>query len=105
MGRIGAPVTEPALVHVRLATRDGAPVAQFQRRVAEIAGTHLGRTSELVDDFIAGQDRGLLTQRGSAILDEQNAASSLAWPEPYRVWTQSGSMTGSAYQVHLGVNA
>jgi S-adenosylmethionine synthetase len=55
MGRIGAPVTEPALVHVRLATRDGAPVAQFQRRVAEIAGTHLGRTSELVADFIAGR--------------------------------------------------
>jgi S-adenosylmethionine synthetase len=54
MGQIGAPVTEPALVHIKLATRDGTPVAQFQRRVVEIASAHLGRTSELVDDFIAG---------------------------------------------------
>jgi len=54
MGQIGAPVTEPALLHIRLATRDGAPVAQFERRVDEIARAHLGRTSQLVEDFIAG---------------------------------------------------
>lgn len=55
MGQIGAPITEPALVHVKLATRDGTLVAQFQRRVVDISSAHLGRTSELVDDFIAGR--------------------------------------------------
>ena len=54
MGQIGTPVTEPALLHIKLATRDGAPVAQFERRADEIARSHLCRTSELVDDFIAG---------------------------------------------------
>ncbi|MEX0752691.1 MAG: methionine adenosyltransferase, partial [Xanthobacteraceae bacterium] len=54
MGQIGSPITEPALLHIKLATRDGTPVAQFERRVDEIAHAHLGRTSELVDDFIAG---------------------------------------------------
>jgi S-adenosylmethionine synthetase len=54
MGQIGAPVTEPALVHVKLATRDGGPVAQFRRRVDETCRSLLGRTSELVEDFISG---------------------------------------------------
>jgi S-adenosylmethionine synthetase len=54
LGQIGAPVTEPALLHVKLATRDEIPVAQFERRVDKIARAYLGRTLELVDDFIAG---------------------------------------------------
>ena len=54
MGQIGAPITEPALLHIKLATRDEIPVSQFERRVDEISRAHLGRTSELVDDFISG---------------------------------------------------
>jgi S-adenosylmethionine synthetase len=54
MGQIGAPVTEPALLHIKLATRDETPIAQFERRVEEMARTRLARTAELVDDFIAG---------------------------------------------------
>jgi S-adenosylmethionine synthetase len=54
LGQIGSPITEPALLHIKLATRDGTPVAQFERRAEEIARAHLARSSELVDDFIAG---------------------------------------------------
>ena len=54
MGQIGLPITEPALLHIKLATRDGIPVAQFERRVDEIARAQLGRAPELIEDFIAG---------------------------------------------------
>jgi S-adenosylmethionine synthetase len=52
--QIGTPIKEPALLHIKLATRDGTPVAQFKDRAEEIARAHLARTSELVDGFIAG---------------------------------------------------
>jgi S-adenosylmethionine synthetase len=54
VGQIGAPVTEPALVHVKLATRGEMPVSMLERRVEELARTYLGRTSSLVESFIAG---------------------------------------------------
>ena len=54
LGQIGAPVAEPALIHIKLATQDKTPVAQFERRVDEVSRAHLGRTLQLVDDFIAG---------------------------------------------------
>jgi S-adenosylmethionine synthetase len=54
LGQIGSPISKPALLHVKLATQDKSPVAQFERRVDEIAGACLDRTSELIDDFIAG---------------------------------------------------
>ena len=54
VGQIGTPITEPALLHIKLATRDGTPIVQFERRAEEIARAHLARTPELVDDFIAG---------------------------------------------------
>jgi S-adenosylmethionine synthetase len=54
VGQIGVPVTEPALLHIKLATADGTPVAQFERRAEEVARAHLARSPELVDDFIAG---------------------------------------------------
>jgi hypothetical protein len=41
-------------VHIKLATADGAPIAQFEQRVAEIARARLARTSEFVDQFVAG---------------------------------------------------
>jgi S-adenosylmethionine synthetase len=54
MGQIGAPITETALLHVKLATRNGIAVRQFKRRVDETSRSLLSRTSELVDDFISG---------------------------------------------------
>lgn len=54
LGQIGAPIAEPALVHIKLATAEGAPVAQFERRAEEVARAQLARSSELVDRFIAG---------------------------------------------------
>jgi len=55
LGEIGAPITEPALSHFRLATRDGLPVAQFEGRAREMARAHLERIPEMVDAFIAGK--------------------------------------------------
>jgi S-adenosylmethionine synthetase len=52
VSRIGAPVTEPALVHVKLATRDDVPRARFEKRVGEVVGAQLGRTPELIDSFL-----------------------------------------------------
>ncbi|GIK97821.1 MAG: S-adenosylmethionine synthetase [Alphaproteobacteria bacterium] len=52
MGQIGAPVTEPALTHIRLSTRDGTPAARFRKRVVEVAREHVGRAHKMVDGFI-----------------------------------------------------
>jgi S-adenosylmethionine synthetase len=54
VGQIGAAIKEPALLHIKLATRDGTPLTQFKSRAEEIARAHLALTSELVDGFIAG---------------------------------------------------
>jgi S-adenosylmethionine synthetase len=54
VSRIGTPVTSPALLHVKLATRDDAPAVQFKRRVEEVAGDCLARIPKLIEDFIAG---------------------------------------------------
>ena len=54
VSRIGAPLTEPTVLQVRLATRDGAPADRFQRRVEEIAGDRLARIPQLIDEFIGG---------------------------------------------------
>jgi S-adenosylmethionine synthetase len=54
VSQIGAPVTSPALVHVKLATRDGIPAAQLQPRVEEITAANLNRAAKLTDDFVDG---------------------------------------------------
>ncbi|KAB2916709.1 MAG: methionine adenosyltransferase [Hyphomicrobiaceae bacterium] len=52
--RIGSPVTSPAVLQVKLATRDGAPVDLHKGRVEDIAAETLARVPLLVDEFIAG---------------------------------------------------
>jgi S-adenosylmethionine synthetase len=52
--QIGAPVTEPAIVHIRIATRDGSPIARLTPVVSDIVAAGLPRAPRLVDDFIAG---------------------------------------------------
>jgi S-adenosylmethionine synthetase len=54
VSRIGAPVTRPALVHVKVGTRDGLPVAQVEPEVEGIVFDQLSRAPKLVDDFVAG---------------------------------------------------
>ena len=54
VGQIGAPVTEPAMLQVRLAPRDEVLVDRLRPRITEIVTDRLARASTLVDDFIAG---------------------------------------------------
>ena len=54
VSRIGAPVTKPALVQVKLATRDGLPAIQLKERVEDIVADHLSRVPQLIDELVAG---------------------------------------------------
>ena len=54
VSQIGAPVTSPALLHLKLGTQDGLPVAQLKPRVEQIAAAQLGRIPKLIDEFVAG---------------------------------------------------
>ncbi len=55
VSRIGAPVTSPALVHLKLRTGDGRPPDQLRRRAEEIAIDCLSRIPKLIDDFVDGK--------------------------------------------------
>lgn len=57
VSQIGQPLTSPAILQVKLATRDRTPVAQFRRRVQEISADRLDRIPKLIEDFIAGRIR------------------------------------------------
>jgi S-adenosylmethionine synthetase len=54
VGSIGAPVNEPAIMHIKLATRNGAPAAEVKTRVEEIAADRLASIPGLVDAFVTG---------------------------------------------------
>jgi S-adenosylmethionine synthetase len=54
VSRIGAPVTEPALVEIRLATRDGIAVDAMRREVADIVADRLHRIPNLIGEYMAG---------------------------------------------------
>lgn len=54
MSRIGAPLTNPALMQVKLATRDGLPPIELKPQVDGIIAHCLGRISMLVDNFVTG---------------------------------------------------
>jgi S-adenosylmethionine synthetase len=54
VSRIGAPVTSPATIAVKLATRDDHPVSRLQKSVKEIAARRIACIPALVDDFLAG---------------------------------------------------
>ena len=55
LSRIGAPVTEPAVIDIRLTPRDGRPISDFAVWSEEIARDHIGRIPEMVEDFIEGR--------------------------------------------------
>jgi S-adenosylmethionine synthetase len=54
VSRIGAPVSMPALVHLRLATRGGVPPEQLTSAIEELIADQFGRISELVGELVAG---------------------------------------------------
>ena len=53
--RIGSPITRPAVLHVRIATKDGSPAHFHKADVEEVVATCLARLPKLVDDFVAGR--------------------------------------------------
>jgi len=55
VSRIGQPITEPALVEIRIATADGTPVEALRARVDEIAAANIARVTELAEDFLEGR--------------------------------------------------
>jgi S-adenosylmethionine synthetase len=54
VSQIGSPVTKPAMIEIKLATRDGFPVAGLEPKVAGIAADCLAGVPKLVEEFIAG---------------------------------------------------
>ena len=52
--RIGSPITHPAVLHVKIATKDGSPANVLKDSVEEVAATSLARLPSLVDGFVAG---------------------------------------------------
>ncbi|MFO0690030.1 MAG: methionine adenosyltransferase [Myxococcota bacterium] len=54
LSRIGHPVTEPALAHLRLKTRDGIPAEALAARAGERLAAELDRLPALLDAFVAG---------------------------------------------------
>lgn len=55
VSRIGAPISAPAMVHFRFATRDGVPPDGLRAITTELVADHLGRVGELSRDLMAGQ--------------------------------------------------
>lgn len=54
VSRIGAPVTLPAVVQIKIATREGVPVTGLQARIEALVGDRVARIPELVSGFVAG---------------------------------------------------
>ena len=54
VSRIGAPVTLPAVVEIKIATREGTPVTALQPRIDALVGDRVARIPELVSGFVAG---------------------------------------------------
>ena len=53
VGQIGTPITEPAIVHIKLETRDKVPFTHLKPIANDIVAAGLTRAPRLVDDFIA----------------------------------------------------
>jgi S-adenosylmethionine synthetase len=55
VSKIGAPVTDPAIVQVKVATVDGVLPTRFKGRAKEIVAEHLDNIPPLVEEFVAGR--------------------------------------------------
>jgi S-adenosylmethionine synthetase len=54
ISKVGAPVTAPILVQIRIATLDGVPIDWFRQRASEMVAEGIARIPELVDELVAG---------------------------------------------------
>jgi S-adenosylmethionine synthetase len=54
VSEIGKPLTEPTIIHVRLATHDGSPASHLERQASEIVSREFLGIAALVDRFVAG---------------------------------------------------
>jgi S-adenosylmethionine synthetase len=54
VSQIGAPLTSPAVVAVKVAAPDGRPARELHGRTEAIAACHIARAPLLVDDFVNG---------------------------------------------------
>ncbi len=54
VSQIGAPVTLPAVLQIKLAVREDIPLARFRGRAEEIAADRLAAIPSMVDDFVSG---------------------------------------------------
>lgn len=55
VSKIGAPVSEPALVNVQLAMRDNLPFEKLKRPMEDLVADHFSRISELIESLVAGE--------------------------------------------------
>jgi S-adenosylmethionine synthetase len=55
VSNIGAPVTDPAIVQIKVATVDGIPASRFKARAEEIVAERVGNIPRLIDEFVAGR--------------------------------------------------
>src|SRR5450759_1498870 len=54
VSRIGAPVTLPAVVQIKIATREGVSFSDVRQRIDPLVGDRIARIPELVSGFVAG---------------------------------------------------
>lgn len=54
VSRIGAPVTLPAVIEIKIATREGVPVTALQARIDALVSDRVARIPELISGFVAG---------------------------------------------------
>ena len=54
VSQIGSPISSPALVQVKIATRDESPVDKLRRRIVEVTDDCVARAPRLIDDFVTG---------------------------------------------------
>lgn len=54
VSRIGAPVTLPAVVQIKIATREGVPTKDLQEWIDALVGDRIAHIPELVSGFVAG---------------------------------------------------
>ncbi len=57
VSKIGAPVSDPALVHVKLATHGGVTPDQLRGQTEEVVADHLTHIPELIEQLTAGKVR------------------------------------------------
>jgi S-adenosylmethionine synthetase len=54
VSQIGSPISSPALVQVKIATRDESPVDKLRRRIVEATDDCVAGAPRLIDDFVTG---------------------------------------------------